>query len=110
MERSKFIEHLEKYPHLYEFEEKKDNGYSGVLVRDKEYNTLTFFTEQAIEEMELVDLLKQTHHGRNVEWISRVTGYFSKINAWNKGKKEEFKDRYRSTDIGSNVVQVSQNK
>lgn len=104
MEKSKFIEHLKNYPHLYEFEEKNENGYSGVLVKDKEYKTLTFFTHQAIEEKALVDLLKNTHHGRNVEWISRVTGYFSKINSWNKGKKEEFKDRYRNKDIESSVT------
>ncbi len=97
MEKSRFIEHLKNYPHLYEFEEKKNNGYSGVLVRDKEYHTLTFFTDEAISEGEIVDLLKHTHHGRNVEWISRVTGYFSKINSWNKGKKAEFKDRYRES-------------
>ncbi|MCM8759950.1 MAG: anaerobic ribonucleoside-triphosphate reductase [Candidatus Omnitrophica bacterium] len=99
MEKSKFIEHLRNYPHLYEFEEKDENGYSGILVKDKEFNTLTFFTYQAIEEKELIDLLRHTHHGKNVEWISRVTGYFSKINSWNKGKKEEFKDRYRTRDI-----------
>jgi len=99
VDRGKFIEHLKNYPHLYEFEEKQDNGYAGVLVKDKEYSTLTFFTDQVIQEKELVDLLKQTHHGKNVEWISRVTGYFSKINSWNKGKKEEFKDRYRTGNI-----------
>ncbi|MCX7705532.1 MAG: anaerobic ribonucleoside-triphosphate reductase [bacterium] len=100
MDRNRFIEHLKNYQHQYEFEEKKDNGYAGILVKNKEYNTLTFFTDQAIEEKELVELLRHTHHGKNVEWISRVTGYFSKINSWNKGKKEEFKDRYRVRDIG----------
>ncbi|MCM8825413.1 MAG: anaerobic ribonucleoside-triphosphate reductase [Candidatus Omnitrophica bacterium] len=104
MERSKFIEHLKSYPHMYEFAEKKDNGSSGIIVKDKEYNTITFFTDQAIEEKELVELLKQTHHGRNVEWISRVTGYFSKINSWNKGKKEEFKDRYRVNEVDKGVT------
>ncbi|HOK80656.1 MAG TPA: anaerobic ribonucleoside-triphosphate reductase [bacterium] len=105
MERSKFIEHLKKYPHLYEFEEKNDNGDSGILIKDNEYNTLTFFTDEAIREGELIELLKQTHHGKNVEWISRVTGYFSKINSWNKGKREEFKDRYRASNIGAGVIE-----
>ncbi len=104
MEKNKFLEHLKNYPHLYEFEEKKDNGHPGVLVRDKEYNTLTFFTDRVIEEKELVDLLKQTHHGKNVEWISRVTGYFSKINSWNKGKRAEFKERYRTGQIESGIT------
>lgn len=31
-----------------------------------------------------------------VDHITRVTGYFTKVSGWNKGKKEELKDRYRS--------------
>jgi ribonucleoside-triphosphate reductase len=31
----------------------------------------------------------------NIEGITRVTGFFSKINSWNKGKLGELKDRYR---------------
>ena len=29
----------------------------------------------------------------NVEVFSRVTGFFRPVQAWNKGKVEEFKDR-----------------
>jgi len=32
-----------------------------------------------------------------VEVYSRVVGYFRPINQWNKGKKEEFKDRKEYT-------------
>jgi ribonucleoside-triphosphate reductase len=32
----------------------------------------------------------------NVEGITRVTGYFSRTSGWNKGKRGELKDRYRS--------------
>jgi anaerobic ribonucleoside-triphosphate reductase len=31
----------------------------------------------------------------NVEGITRITGYFSKVSGWNKGKLGELKDRYR---------------
>jgi len=31
-----------------------------------------------------------------VDHITRVTGYFTKVSGWNKGKKGELKDRYRS--------------
>jgi hypothetical protein len=98
MERQKFVEYLGQFPGIYEFEERRQNGSSGVLVKNKDYNTLTFFSEKAISEGELVTLLKHTHHGRNVEWISRVTGYFSKINSWNKGKRAEFEDRHRTSE------------
>jgi len=31
----------------------------------------------------------------NVDGITRITGYFSKVSGWNKGKLGELKDRYR---------------
>ena len=31
-----------------------------------------------------------------IDHITRVTGYFSKVSGWNKGKKAELKDRFRS--------------
>ncbi|MHB8204560.1 MAG: anaerobic ribonucleoside-triphosphate reductase [Desulfomonilaceae bacterium] len=31
-----------------------------------------------------------------VEQITRITGYFTKISSWNKGKRGELKDRYRN--------------
>ena len=31
--------------------------------------------------------------GEKTEVYSRVTGYFRPVSNWNKGKKEEFKDR-----------------
>lgn len=33
--------------------------------------------------------------GRNIEHITRVTGYFSKVSGWNKGKRGELVDRHR---------------
>jgi ribonucleoside-triphosphate reductase len=31
-----------------------------------------------------------------IDHITRVTGYFTKVSGWNRGKKAELKDRYRS--------------
>ncbi|OGC09467.1 hypothetical protein A3J90_06380 [candidate division WOR-1 bacterium RIFOXYC2_FULL_37_10] len=33
--------------------------------------------------------------GRNVDHITRVTGYFSRVSGWNRGKKGELVDRQR---------------
>lgn len=33
--------------------------------------------------------------GRNIDHITRVTGYFSKVSGWNKGKIGELADRER---------------
>ncbi|MFA5034349.1 MAG: anaerobic ribonucleoside-triphosphate reductase [Candidatus Margulisiibacteriota bacterium] len=35
----------------------------------------------------------------NIEGITRITGYFSRVPGWNKGKMGELKDRYRSVDL-----------
>ncbi len=35
---------------------------------------------------------------QNIDGITRITGYFSKISGWNKGKRAELKDRYRSSE------------
>ncbi|HEX7318991.1 MAG TPA: anaerobic ribonucleoside-triphosphate reductase [bacterium] len=34
---------------------------------------------------------------KNIDHITRVTGYFSKVSGWNKGKRAELKDRFRSS-------------
>jgi ribonucleoside-triphosphate reductase len=31
----------------------------------------------------------------NVRWWSRITGYYTDVSAWNEGKRQELKDRYR---------------
>ncbi len=43
-------------------------------------------------------LMNRCPHCRseNIDHITRVTGYFTKVSGWNKGKKAELKDRYRS--------------
>ena len=43
-----------------------------------------------------------TCNSEKVEGITRITGYFSKISGWNKGKLGELKDRYRSSSYFAN--------
>jgi|GEM_PF-1746838 len=48
---------------------------------------------------------KCSHCGsHNVELVTRVTGYFSKVGGWNKGKLAELKDRRNA--IETNKVDV----
>jgi ribonucleoside-triphosphate reductase len=35
----------------------------------------------------------------DLELITRITGYFTKISSWNKGKLGELKDRYRNDGL-----------
>lgn len=52
---------------------------------------------------------KCNHCGsENVDYITRVTGYFSKVSGWNKGKKEELKDRHRNTTDVETPISINE--
>jgi ribonucleoside-triphosphate reductase (formate) len=44
-------------------------------------------------------------HSEDVDGITRITGYFTKVSGWNKGKKGELKDRYRNGEFFLNEKQ-----
>jgi Anaerobic ribonucleoside-triphosphate reductase len=54
-------------------------------------------TMSALSKISAAELDKVLVNGRNVEQITRITGYFSKIGGWNKGKRGELADRHRVT-------------
>lgn len=39
--------------------------------------------------------------GHDVDQITRVCGYFSKVKSWNNGKQAELLDRHRDTEDGA---------
>ena len=41
---------------------------------------------------------------KNVEHMTRVTGFFSKIEGWNKGKVAELKDRRAAIEKNDKVL------
>ena len=41
-------------------------------------------------------LLREINRGLDIEQITRITGYFTKVSQWNKGKRGELKDRLRT--------------
>lgn len=42
---------------------------------------------------------------KNVDSWSRITGYMQDLSGWNKGKQQEFKDRYRYRESFKTNVQ-----
>ncbi|MGQ9678101.1 MAG: anaerobic ribonucleoside-triphosphate reductase [bacterium] len=40
-------------------------------------------------------------HSAEVDYITRVTGYFSRVSGWNAGKRQELNDRFK-TNLGAN--------
>jgi len=46
-------------------------------------------------------------HSSDVDYITRVTGYFSRVSGWNAGKRQELKDRFK-TDLSRTVRRLAQ--
>ena len=99
MEKQDFIEFLSSETDHFDMAEAPMDGKDGLYVKNKTYDTETHFTNDVISQMELKDLVVATHQGRNIEHMTRVTGYFSKVQGWNKGKVGELKDRSRVGDL-----------
>ena len=55
----------------------------------------TKITNGLIAQLSPEELLEQINRGLEVEHITRITGYFTKVSQWNKGKRGELKDRIR---------------
>ena len=99
MEVDNFVEYLAENPATFEWQEGEHDKKAGVFVKNTQFDTKTHFTIDAIKNHDIDFLVVQTHQGKNVEHITRVTGFFSKVQSWNKGKRGELKQRYRVNDI-----------
>ena len=71
------------------------DGKKGILIKNDQSETVTHITYDALEQNDWDIIQKMTWHGKHVEHMTRVTGYFSKVSGWNKGKTGELKDRHR---------------
>jgi hypothetical protein len=86
--------YLEKNPDVEWANDEEGNIYLRHSVFDGEHEkvkiepkALAGLTSQKLEQI-LVG-------GRNVDHITRITGYFSRVSGWNKGKRGELADRDR---------------
>lgn len=86
--------YLESRPHVLWTQDEAGNFYFKHEIYDSE-NEKVKVEQKALAKLTPVELDKILTAGRNVEHITRVTGYFSRISGWNKGKKGELADRYR---------------
>ena len=55
----------------------------------------TRITNDILAKLSREELLSSINKGLEVEQITRITGYFTKVSQWNKGKRGELKDRVR---------------
>lgn len=58
-------------------------------------NNATKITFKKLNEMTEVDFFNAINCGLEVDQITRITGYFSKISNWNPGKMAELRDRFK---------------
>ena len=68
----------------------------GYLIANDRWETLTHVSKDVLVGLTAPMLEDITAQGRDVDHITRVTGYFSYGSRWNKGQQAEQKDRYRS--------------
>ena len=69
----------------------------GLYIANKRYDTKIFASYEAIARHEWHTIKAQSIGGKDVLHITRVTGYFTIIEGWNKGKLGELRDRNRAT-------------
>ncbi|MBW1839801.1 MAG: hypothetical protein JRI49_07675 [Deltaproteobacteria bacterium] len=65
----------------------------------KDPENCTRVTKEVFEKLTPEELLKEINRGLEVEQITRITGYFTKVSQWNKGKRGELKDRIRVDEL-----------
>jgi len=65
----------------------------------KDPENCTRITKEVFEKLTQEGLLKEINRGLEVEQITRITGYFTKISQWNKGKRGELNDRVKVDEL-----------
>jgi hypothetical protein len=53
--------------------------------------------KETFKDLSVEQLREEIGRGLKVENITRITGYFAKVNSWNPGKRGELKDRARKS-------------
>jgi len=60
-------------------------------------NGCTAIDYGTLDGLDADGLMRAVNKGLEVEQITRITGYMTKVSSWNKGKIGELKDRRRMT-------------
>ena len=75
-----------------------------ILVRNRELQTAIQLTPDALEKNNINTIIMCLDQGKNVDQITRITGYYSTVGNWNKGKIAELNDRYRTGKYFDNSI------
>ena len=66
------------------------------VAADSDVHPVTNFTAEVLSGLTWPAVQGYAAQGHDVTQITRITGYFSKVSGWNKGKTAELKDRART--------------
>ncbi len=96
MTRDELTDRLENS--LFEWTEQKHDGEDGLLIRCacprcEGTEEATHVAFNALEDLTWPQIRSHVINGRHVSHITRVVGYFSRVENWNDSKKGELKDR-----------------
>ena len=95
MTYDELVKFLDENP-VIEWKEGVDKDH--LYLRHSEYDSQEEGISLDLTKLESItppQLLNALVCGRNVEQLTRITGYFSRVSGWNKGKIGELKDRAR---------------
>jgi anaerobic ribonucleoside-triphosphate reductase len=59
-------------------------------------DSCTRIDNDVVETLTSAEILREVNRGLEVEHITRITGYYTRVSQWNKGKLGELKDRIRT--------------
>ena len=79
----------------YEWSEGDLEDKEGYYAGSRKLDTCAHFTTEAIADNNWSTLEKQIIQGKDVHHITRIVGYFSRVENWNKSKIGELKDRHQ---------------
>ncbi|MDD5644533.1 MAG: hypothetical protein PHO00_03695 [bacterium] len=77
----------------FEWAEGGYGGEEGIYVRNPRIGTCAHFKKEAVEGNDWDILKTQVLQGKDIYHVTRIVGYFSRIENWNKSKLGELKDR-----------------
>ena len=109
MDRAELIRQLERHPRYdYYVEDEEQGGEPPILIADlgvsidgdPDHHPITRISASAIAAQNWDTIRAACAQGLDVDHVTRVTGYFSRVASWNRGKTAELKDRHRSTQWG----------
>lgn len=95
MDLKELTDFLERRKETVEWS-RTEEDLGAIYLKSDIWNTIIRIDLDKLKDITEAQIIQQLEAGKNIEQMTRVTGYFSKISGWNLGKKAELKDRYRT--------------